>query len=157
MLPGGQIFVYTGLVNFVGKDDDGLACVLGHEMAHAILRHQAEQMSLKTVWLSVNAAMIAAMWFVFQSDVLAWLATQAEEKLFGALTELPWSRKLETEADHAGLLFASWACYNPEAGPLVREMMDNHAKVPFPNHLVATRLPRCQAPAYIECWLFPGH
>jgi Zn-dependent protease with chaperone function len=34
----------------------------------------------------------------------------------------------ETEADHCGLLFASWACYNPEAGPLVWQMMEDHGK-----------------------------
>ena len=43
-LPNGNIFVYKGLVNFV-KSDDELAAVLGHEMAHVILRHGAEKIS----------------------------------------------------------------------------------------------------------------
>jgi len=47
-LPNGNIFVYKGLLNFV-KSDDELAAVLGHEMAHVILRHGAEKLSWATV------------------------------------------------------------------------------------------------------------
>jgi len=128
VLPGGQIFVYTGLVDFIGKEDDGLAMVLGHEMSHAILRHGAEQASLKTIFYGLETAVLGAIWFLVPYDTLAWVLHQAESKLFNAITELPWSRKLESEADDAGLQIASWACYNPEAAPMVWEMMDNYAK-----------------------------
>ena len=76
VLPGGQIFVYTGLVDFVGAEDDGLACVIGHEMAHAIMRHSAEQLSLKTVWNGLNVAVIGAIWFL-AGDGVAYFLMQA--------------------------------------------------------------------------------
>jgi len=128
VLPGGQIFVYTGLIDFIGKEDDGLAMVLGHEMTHALLRHGAEQATLKTIFYSVETLILGAIWFMIPSDIIAYLLHKTETYLFQAVTELPYSRKLETEADAVGLQIASWACYNPEAAPLVWEMMDNYAK-----------------------------
>lgn len=47
-LPGGKVFVYTGLMPLVASDDE-LAVVLSHEIAHTILRHGAERMSMQTL------------------------------------------------------------------------------------------------------------
>ena len=44
-LPGGPIYVYRGLLDLVGDDDDALACIMGHEAGHVNGRHAARQMS----------------------------------------------------------------------------------------------------------------
>src|SRR5581483_3064373 len=44
-LPGGPVYVFRGLLDMMGDDDDALACVLGHECAHINARHAARQIS----------------------------------------------------------------------------------------------------------------
>lgn len=52
VIPGGHIFVFTGILD-VCKDEDGLAVVLGHELAHQVARHSAERMSSLKVRISL--------------------------------------------------------------------------------------------------------
>lgn len=51
--PGGKIFVFTGILPVSGNDD-GLATVMGHEIAHVVARHGAERMSMMKVLLGVS-------------------------------------------------------------------------------------------------------
>ncbi|MEO8364897.1 MAG: M48 family metallopeptidase [Pseudoxanthomonas sp.] len=115
-LPGGKIAVYTGLIP-VAKNADAMAVVMGHEIAHALLRHGAQRMAQqKLVQMGQMAAGVAG---VDQSTMSA-LGAGVQYGLV-----LPYGRSHETQADEVGLMLAAAACYNPEeAIPLWERMSD---------------------------------
>jgi metalloendopeptidase OMA1, mitochondrial len=102
-LPGGKVGVYTGLFK-VARNDDQLAAVLAHEIAHAIARHGAERMSQGLLTQLGAAALGAA-----TSPAYAELAAQAAT--LGII--LPYSRTQESEADEIGLMLMAKAGYDP--------------------------------------------
>ena len=112
-LPGGKVFVYTGLFKYVANDDE-LAGVMGHEIGHALARHGAERMS---------AGELQQMSGQVLSSVMQGRAnpqnSAAVMQAFGIGTQLgimlPHSRTQEYEADHIGLFLAAKAGYNPQA------------------------------------------
>jgi predicted Zn-dependent protease len=113
-LPGGKVAVYTGLLP-VAKNEDGLAAVMGHEIAHAIARHGAERMAhQKLVQIGTLAAGVALsdMDPAAQRAVMGALGVGAQ---FGVL--LPFSREHESEADYMGLIYLARACFNPREAP----------------------------------------
>ena len=119
-LPGGKIAVYTGIVP-VAANSDGLAAVMGHEIAHALLRHGGERMAQQKL---VQIGSIAASMSTGDMDpqqrqmVMAAIGAGAQ---YGVL--LPFSRSHESEADHVGLLLSAAACFNPEEAPRLWERM----------------------------------
>ena len=123
-LPGGKVAVYTGLLPVVANDD-GLAVVLGHEMAHAVARHGAErlaQQKLMQYGQMAVAVSVGEMERGTQQMVLGALGVGGK---FGVL--LPFSRKHESEADYMGLIFLARACFNPEEAPKVWQRMSEQA------------------------------
>ncbi len=110
-MPGGKVVVYTGLLP-VAKTKDGLAVVMGHEIAHAIANHGNERMSQGLVQQMGGMGL----------QVALSQKPQATQQLFmgayGAGTQvaamLPFSRLHESEADRMGLIFMAMAGYNPE-------------------------------------------
>ena len=128
-LPGGKIFVYTGLLKLV-QNDDQLATVIGHEVAHAILRHGSERVSMGMVGqmgkelLAKGLQMSGSRWGPL-FDLAYGVGTK-----YGVL--YPYSRKFEYEADQLGLYLMYKACYNPyEAIKFWQRMMRaSKAKVP---------------------------
>ncbi len=128
-LPGGKIFVYTGLLKLV-QNDDQLATVIGHEVAHAILRHGSERVSMGMVGqmgkelLAKGLQMSGSRWGPL-FDLAYGVGTK-----YGVL--YPYSRKFEYEADQLGLYLMYKACYNPyEAIKFWHRMMQAaKAKVP---------------------------
>jgi metalloendopeptidase OMA1, mitochondrial len=119
-LPGGKIAVYTGIFP-VAQNADGLAVVMGHEIAHAIARHGAERMAYqKLVQIGSMAAGVSV------GD----MSPQARQAVMGALGAgakfgvlLPFSRDHESEADKMGLFFAAAACFDPREAPKLWERM----------------------------------
>jgi len=119
-LPGGNVAVYTGILP-VTRHVDGLAIVMGHEIAHAIARHGAERIAhQKLVQLGTLAAGMA------MSD----MDMQTQQMVMGALgvgaqygVILPFSRDHESEADRMGLVFAARACFDPRQAPALWERM----------------------------------
>ena len=111
-LPGGKIGVYTGILP-ITKDEEGLATVLGHEVAHAAAHHGAERMSQSMVVQAGEQALGAG------TASLDPKLQAAAALAYGAGTQvgvmLPFSRKDESEADHIGLVYMARAGYNPEA------------------------------------------
>ena len=113
-LPGGKMAVYTGLVP-VARNRDALAVVMGHEIAHALLRHGAQRMSQqKLTQIGQMAGAASGMDMHQQQMVMAALG-------YGYL--LPYAREHETQADEVGLMLAAAACFDPrEAVPLWERM-----------------------------------
>ena len=115
-LPGGKMAVYTGLFE-VAKNADAVAVVMGHEIAHALLRHGAQRMSQQK--LGQLGQMAGAM---------GGLDPQQQQMMQAAMGYgylLPYARKHETEADAVGLMLAAAACFDPqEAVPLWERMSE---------------------------------
>ena len=110
-MPGGLIVVYEGLLP-VTQDESSLAIVLGHEIAHAVAKHSAEQLSTQMkqqYGLQIGTAVAGAlgMGTNTQSIVQAIAAQGFNFK------NLSYSRNHESEADHMGLIFAAMAGYDP--------------------------------------------
>lgn len=110
-MPGGKVVVYEGILP-VCQNNDGLAVVMGHEIAHAIARHGNERMSQQMI---VQAGSAAAAYALKEKP-------EQTQALLGAAIGLganygimlPFSRKHELEADRLGLIFMIIAGYNPE-------------------------------------------
>jgi len=118
-MPGGKVVVYTGLLP-ITQNEAGLAIVLGHEIAHAVLNHGQERMSQALVAQGVE---IGGNIFTSGNAKVnnIFNSIYAPSAQVGVL--LPNSRKQELEADHYGLIFAAMAGYNPrEAIPLWERM-----------------------------------
>jgi metalloendopeptidase OMA1, mitochondrial len=109
-LPGGKICVYTGILP-VAKTETGLAVVMGHEMAHATLRHGSErvfqQKQTQTLLSGVNFS-------------LGDMSPQQRQAVMGAIGAgaqygylLPFGRDHESEADSVGLGYMAKAGYDP--------------------------------------------
>lgn len=103
-LPGGKMAVYTGLIP-VAQTADAMAVVMGHEIAHALLRHGAQRMSQqKLAQIGQMAGAMGGMDPQQQQMVMAAMG-------YGYL--LPYARTHETQADEVGLMLAAAACYDP--------------------------------------------
>ena len=112
-LPGGKVGVYTGILA-VTKDEAGLAAVLGHEVAHAVLRHGNERMSRALAW-QMGGTLLNAGLQVSATDPKAALALQQVYGIGSQVgAELPHSRLQESEADRVGLRYMARAGYDPE-------------------------------------------
>jgi predicted Zn-dependent protease len=114
-LPGGKMAVYTGLVDLTEGNADMVAVVMGHEIAHALLRHGAQRMSQQKLGkLGQIAGAMSGM------DPQSQQAIQAA---MGYGFMLPYARKHETQADSVGLMLAAAACFDPQqAVPLWERM-----------------------------------
>lgn len=114
-MPGGKVVVYTGILK-VTQNEDALAVVMGHEIAHALANHGNERMSQGLVaQLGLTSLDLALSQKPAQTRNLLLSAAGAGAQV-GVL--LPFSRKHESEADEIGLYLMTMAGYNPsEAAP----------------------------------------
>ena len=119
-MPGGKVVVYTGLLP-VTQDEPSLACVMGHEIAHAVARHGNER---------VSQGLIAEMGGVALDVAMANKSAETRSLImsaYGAGAEvgviMPFSRMHESEADKLGLVFMAMAGYNPNASIAFWERM----------------------------------
>lgn len=114
-LPGGKMAVYTGLFP-VAQNADAMAVVMGHEIAHALLRHGAQRMAQqKLTQIGQMAGAASGMDPQQQQMVMAAMG-------YGYL--LPYARSHETQADEVGLMLAAAACYDPRAAIPLWERME---------------------------------
>jgi len=134
-LPGGKVAVYTGILP-VAKNADGLAAVMGHEIAHAIARHGAERIAhQKLVQIGSLAANMALgdMDYDTRNMIMGALGVGAQ---FGVL--LPFSREHESEADYMGLIYLARACFDPAEAPHLWERMGEASAGRTPAEFMST-------------------
>lgn len=119
-MPGGKVVVYTGILK-ITQNEDALAVVMGHEIAHALANHGNERMSQGLVaQLGLSSLQVALSQKRSQTNDLLLAAAGAGAQV-GIL--LPFSRKHESEADEIGLYLMCMAGYNPdEAVPFWQRM-----------------------------------
>lgn len=110
-LPGGKIFVYTGLLNLAATDGE-LATVMAHEVAHILARHGAERMS--TDLIIAMGARAGAAAISISDPYIAQVFGQAYGLGINVGLSLPFSRQMEEEADYIGLILMTKAGYDPE-------------------------------------------
>ncbi len=95
-LPAGKVFVFTGILPVAGNDDDQLATVLSHEIAHALAHHASERIAREQ---------------------------RAGRGIFASLENLRHSREQESEADHIGVFLMTFAGYDPHKAVVFWERM----------------------------------
>lgn len=101
-IPGGPVYIYRGLLDMMGDDDDALACVIGHEIGHVNGRHAARQISSQLATnILISVTPIGA-----TAQNLAGLGAE--------LAGLKYSRDDEYDADRRGLSYAHFAGYDPQ-------------------------------------------
>lgn len=107
-MPGGKIAFYTGILEQLKLSDDEVACVMGHEIAHALREHARERMG-KTAATGIGASLLG--------QVLGLGSLGQTVTNYGAqLLTLQFSRSDESEADLVGMELAARAGYDPQAG-----------------------------------------
>lgn len=108
-MPGGKVAFYTAILP-ICKDENGVAVVMGHEVAHAIANHGRERMSqalLEQMGLSTLSAAMGQNPTATQQIFMQAVGAGSN------LGMLKFSRQHESEADHIGLIFMSMAGYDP--------------------------------------------
>ena len=109
-LPGGKVAFYEGIMP-ICQNDNGIAVVMGHEVAHALAHHGAERMSQ-----GMGANLIAEVLSVGLGKAQPGVKENVM-KLYGVSTQvgvlLPFGRAQESEADHIGLILMAKAGYDP--------------------------------------------
>lgn len=110
-MPGGKIVVFEGILPYT-QNENGLAIVLGHEIAHAVAKHSAEQMS-KAIRQQYGTQILGSVLNNAVGSGVGDLASWAAQQGF-SFANLKYSRDNETEADYIGLIIAAMAGYNPQ-------------------------------------------
>uniref|UniRef100_A0A8B9FD45 Metalloendopeptidase OMA1, mitochondrial n=1 Tax=Amazona collaria TaxID=241587 RepID=A0A8B9FD45_9PSIT len=123
VLPNGQVFVFTGLLNAV-SDIHQLSFILGHEIAHAVLEHAAEKASLVHFLDFLSLIFLTMIWAICPRDSLAVVGQWLQSKLQEFMFDRPYSRTLEAEADKVGLQFAAKACVDVRASSVFWQQME---------------------------------
>jgi predicted Zn-dependent protease len=109
-MPGGKIAVYTGILK-ITKNTDGLAAVMGHEIAHAVAKHSIERASRSLLLnIGTTAADIFSGGAISNTQRTTGVDVAGMLRTFGI--ENPFGRKQESEADYLGLIFSSLAGYD---------------------------------------------
>jgi predicted Zn-dependent protease len=119
VIPGGKVFVYSGILP-IAKNDDGLAAILGHEIAHNLARHAAESMSSLVMLAPIRWALI----FLDSTGYTMGLGRLLGDIAMDLGLMRPASRKQESEADYIGLMMMAKSCYDPSEAVKVWERME---------------------------------
>ena len=135
-MPGGKIAVYTGILP-ITKNEDGLAAVMGHEIAHAVAKHSIERAS-RAVILNVGTAVAD----IFTGGAISNTQRTTGVDVVGMLRAFgidnPFGRKQESEADYLGLIFSSLAGYDIRESVKIWERMKEANKGQMPPEWMST-------------------
>ena len=135
-MPGGKIAIYSGILN-VTKNKNGLASVMGHEIAHAVAKHSVERASRALV-LNIGTAALD----IFTGGAISNTSRTTGVDVAGMLRTFgidnPFGRKQEREADYLGLIFSSLAGYDIRESVNVWERMKEAFKGKEPPEWMST-------------------
>lgn len=131
-MPGGKVVVYSGLLP-IAQSEQGLAVVMGHEIAHAIARHGNERMSEALLINVGGMALQEALKEKKETTQLLFLGLYFVGS--NLALSLPNNRLQESEADKLGLIFMSMAGYNPEEAVPFWQRMSQLQKTKTPEFL----------------------
>lgn len=123
VLPGGKVFVYSGILP-ICRDNDGLAAVLGHEIAHNIAQHAAEKMSQMVLLQPI----VWTLMYLDATGVTLGLGRYLGSLMLDLGVMRRSSREQESEADHIGLMLMAEACYDPRGAIGLWERMEKSQK-----------------------------
>jgi len=135
-MPGGKIAVYTGILD-VTKNTNGLAAVMGHEIAHAVAKHSVERASR-----NVATNVVLQVTDILSGGKLSTVNRTTGMNTVGLLTQMgilnPFNRKQESEADYLGLIFSSLSGYDIREAPKLWERMKKSNKSKEPSQFMST-------------------
>jgi len=135
-MPGGKIAVYTGILK-VTKNTNGLAAVMGHEIAHAVAKHSIERAS-RAVLLNVGTAVVD----IFTGGAISNTQRTTGVDVAGMLRafgiDFPFGRKQESEADYLGIIFSSLAGFDIRESVKLWERMKEANKGQEPPEWMST-------------------
>jgi len=135
-MPGGKIAVYSGILD-ITKNKNGLAAVMGHEIAHAVAKHSVERASRGVV---INVA--TQVTDILTGGKLSQVNRTTGIDTVGLLTQMgvlnPFNRKQETEADYLGMIFASLSGYDIRETSKIWERMKEANKGKEPPEFMST-------------------
>ena len=135
-MPGGKIAVYTGILEAT-KNTNGLAAVMGHEIAHAVAKHSVERMS-RGALLNTGTQLFD----IFSGGKLSQVNRVTGMNTVGMLSQIgimnPFSRKQESEADYLGMIFSSLSGYDIRETIILWERMKELNKGKEPAEFMST-------------------
>ncbi len=135
-MPGGKIAIYTGILE-ITKNDNGLAAVMGHEIAHAVAKHSVERASQGAL-INYGTRIID----ITTGGKLSQINQTTGMNAVGLLSQIgimnPFNRKQESEADYLGLIFASLSGYDIRETVKVWERMKEKKKGKEPPEFMST-------------------
>ena len=135
-MPGGKIAVYTGILK-ITKNQNGLAAVMGHEIAHAVAKHSVERAS-RGVVLNVATQITD----ILSGGKLSQVNRATGMNTIGLLSQIgilnPFNRKQESEADYLGLIFSSLSGYDIRETVKIWERMKAANKGKEPSEFMST-------------------
>ena len=135
-MPGGKIAVYTGILK-ITENDNALAAVMGHEIAHAVAKHSVERASQAlTVNIGTQVADIFLGGAINRTRNTVGQASGMDIFQLGIFN--PFGRKQETEADYLGLIFSSLAGYDIREASKLWERMAKSNKGKEPPQFMST-------------------
>lgn len=133
-MSGGKVVVYSGLLP-VTQTETALACVMGHEIAHAVARHGSERMSQGLLQQAGGLALDVAL---AQKPALTRNILLQSYGVGSTLGLLAYSRTQESEADKMGLVFMAMAGYDPGEAVAFWERMAKSSGGKAPIELLST-------------------
>ena len=135
-MPGGKIAVYTGILD-ITKNTNGLAAVMGHEIAHAVAKHSVERASR-----NVATNVVLQVTDILSGGKLSTVNRTTGMDTVGLLSQIglmnPFNRKQETEADYLGLIFSSLSGYDIRETTKIWERMKKARQGKEPPEFMST-------------------
>ena len=150
-MTGGKIGVYTGILE-ITKNENGLAAVMGHEIAHAVAKHSVERASR-----NVATKVVLRVTDILSGGKLSTVNRTTGINTVGLLTQMgilnPFNRKQETEADYLGMIFASLSGYDIRETPKIWERMIEAKKGKEPPEFMSTHPSSANRIKKINDWM----